>query len=119
MAVPFQAAELRRETTPAPGLRTETRAGREPLDSRETALARSPDAVPSQPLLAAPQRVPHFEPVPTARKGVANEPVIQVTIGRIEVRAVSEPTARGREQAESPVMSLGDYLKQHCGGGKR
>ncbi len=38
------------------------------------------------------------------------EPTIQVTIGRVEVRAVSEQASKAKERAASPVMSLNDYL---------
>ena len=39
------------------------------------------------------------------------EPAIQVTIGRIEVRATREQQPAPRERAVSPVMSLEDYLR--------
>jgi hypothetical protein len=53
----------------------------------------------------------------------ANEsapPVIRVTIGRIEVRAVLSPTSspaaeRPAPARTSPVLSLDEYLKQHSG----
>jgi len=40
------------------------------------------------------------------------EPSIQVTIGRIEVRAVSPQASTPKERPTSPVMSLNDYLGQ-------
>ena len=39
-----------------------------------------------------------------------SEPVVHVTIGRIEVRATSESKNVGRPRIASPVMSLEDYL---------
>lgn len=50
--------------------------------------------------------------IPPAPPGNPPEPSIQVTIGRIEVRAVSPQTPRPREKAASPVMSLNDYLER-------
>jgi hypothetical protein len=50
------------------------------------------------------------------------EQVVQVTIGRIEVRAVSPPARARAEQkgAPSPAQSLEDYLRQRAkGGGNR
>jgi hypothetical protein len=38
------------------------------------------------------------------------EPIVHVTIGRIEVRAASESKPVGRPRAASPVMSLEEYL---------
>lgn len=39
-------------------------------------------------------------------------PVIQVTIGRVEIRATVEPTPARKPPARSPAMSLDEYLKQ-------
>lgn len=49
------------------------------------------------------------------------EPTIQVTIGRIEVRATPPPTAQPQSQQRSapPVMSLDQYLQQRSKGGDR
>jgi hypothetical protein len=48
----------------------------------------------------------------------ASPPTIQVTIGRIEVRAVmpSPPPARQRSAPSTPKLSLQDYLKSRSGG---
>jgi hypothetical protein len=40
------------------------------------------------------------------------EPSIQVTIGRIEIRAEREPSVRRKPEPTSPVMGLDDYLRQ-------
>jgi len=90
-----------------------------PAELHETIPIQQKDAALVRPSLAAAQRRPRFEPQLPVQKAPLNEPSIQVTIGRIEVRAVSEPAARGKERADSPVMSLGDYLKTHRSGGKR
>lgn len=48
------------------------------------------------------------------------EPTIQVTIGRIEVRAVSTPaSASGKERATPRVMSLDEYLQRRTSRGGR
>jgi hypothetical protein len=44
------------------------------------------------------------------------EPVIQVTIGRVEIRAVQSPRAEKRSAAKSPALSLDAYLTQRNGG---
>jgi hypothetical protein len=44
-------------------------------------------------------------------RSTQSEPVIHVTIGRIEVRAMPEQGSARRERAVSPVMSLEDYLR--------
>lgn len=50
------------------------------------------------------------------------EPDIQVTIGRVEVRAVTAPPTSARTQKQSdrpPAMSLDEYLRQQERGGRR
>jgi hypothetical protein len=52
-------------------------------------------------------------------RGVSNnasptEPTVHVTIGRIDVRAVTEAKAPARQQAASPVMGLDEYLRAHA-----
>jgi hypothetical protein len=48
----------------------------------------------------------------------SNPPTVKVTIGRIEVRAVSPPveTQPQKPPKQYPVLSLDDYLKQNNGG---
>jgi hypothetical protein len=67
----------------------------------------------------APASAPRFEfarHVPPAPHVSPPEPTIQVTIGRIEVRAVSQQSATPKERTASPVMSLKDYLRSRRGG---
>jgi hypothetical protein len=47
-----------------------------------------------------------------------SQPTIQVTIGRIEVRAVEKPSApqSSKSKKTRPSLSLDDYLKQRAGG---
>jgi hypothetical protein len=40
------------------------------------------------------------------------EPSIQVTIGRIEIRAEREPSFQKKPERPSPVMGLDEYLRQ-------
>lgn len=60
---------------------------------------------------------------PTQLETPSPEPAIQVTIGRIEVRAVTAPPTSARTQQQSdrpPAMSLDEYLRQQeRGGGRR
>jgi hypothetical protein len=91
-----------------------------PETPRLQAPFQAPDApravTPPQPVIspAQPARTaaPRQTPMPTPHQA---EPVIHVTIGRIEVRAVEEREARPRKrEAASPVMTLDDYLKSRA-----
>jgi hypothetical protein len=71
---------------------------------------------------------PLVRPVPEgeamARPGTkpdteAPGPTIQVTIGRVEVRAVSEPPPQQQERPQPSVMSLDEYLRLRANGGER
>ncbi len=64
-------------------------------------------------------RVTHAERQPFApqREAPAPEPVIHVTIGRIEVRATAAPKAPARERpAARPAVDLDEYLRQRSKG---
>jgi hypothetical protein len=56
------------------------------------------------------------EPRLPASRALKSEPAIHVTIGRVEVRAVSSPASDSRrgERAPSPVMSLDEYLRMRA-----
>ncbi len=62
-------------------------------------------------------------PAPQAQPEVSTpEPAIQVTIGRVEVRAVTAPPTTTRSQpqpARPPAMSLDEYLRRQEQGGRR
>jgi hypothetical protein len=45
-------------------------------------------------------------------------PVIQVTIGRVEIRAVHAPRAEKRSAVKTPALTLDAYLTQRNGGGQ-
>ncbi|MFL6211737.1 MAG: hypothetical protein ACJ74W_23015 [Pyrinomonadaceae bacterium] len=89
---------------------------------RATAATPPPAHAQSPHVLAQPHdvrrvesRAVHSEP------GAAHEsaPIINVTIGRVEVRANNVPAAPRRQDANAPHMSLDDYLRQRGGGGSR
>jgi hypothetical protein len=50
--------------------------------------------------------------MPPSTSQAAPEPTIQVTIGRIEIRAEREPSAPRKPAPTSPVMALDEYLRQ-------
>lgn len=81
------------------------------------ATADAPRVVTQQQPFVSPPQPPR---APAPRQMVTSpqlqaEPVIHVTIGRIEVRAVEEREARPRKrEAASPVMTLDDYLKSRA-----
>ena len=62
-------------------------------------------------------------PTPQAQPEASTpEPAIQVTIGRVEVRAVTAPPTTTRSQpqpARPPAMSLDEYLRRQEQGGRR
>ena len=61
---------------------------------------------------------PLAEPVAPqlAAERVADAPTIQVTIGRVEIRATVASTPARKPPAQAPVMSLDEYLRQRNGG---
>jgi hypothetical protein len=91
-----------------------------PETPRAQAPFETPDAprtvTQQQPFMSPPQ--PPRAPAPRQTSIPAQlqaEPIIHVTIGRIEVRAVEEREARPRKrEAASPVMTLDDYLKSRA-----
>lgn len=66
-------------------------------------------------------KVPRFEIakyIPQSPHARPPEPIIQVTIGRLEVRATSPQISRQKERPSSPVTSLNDYLQQRSKRGR-
>lgn len=59
-----------------------------------------------------PQHVPVAPPLITKTP----EPVVHVTIGRVEIRAVPAPVAPKRSAPAKPTLSLSDYLNRRKGG---
>jgi hypothetical protein len=71
--------------------------------------ARAETTAPSQTHLSASKQYSHHA-------AVSESPTIQVTIGRIEIRAAVASASARKTSARSPAMSLDDYLKQRNGG---
>ncbi|MBZ5506427.1 MAG: hypothetical protein LAO78_13285 [Acidobacteriia bacterium] len=55
-------------------------------------------------------------PVAVVRSDALSEPAIQVTIGRIEIRATQQVPSAPRAKSMAPRLSLEDYLKVRHGG---
>jgi hypothetical protein len=77
--------------------------------------------VSKEPLMTKPARtvIPRFSPVPSADLPEKKEepvPVVQVTIGRVEVRAAMQPQQPKRSAPKAPATSLEEYLKRPGGG---
>jgi len=90
-------------------------AAAEPLLGRQTAL------MPQSGFALTPERevlTPRVEPTapPLRVERSADAPTIQVTIGRVEIRATVEATPARKPPAKAPVMSLDEYLRQRNGG---
>jgi hypothetical protein len=63
--------------------------------------------------------MPRPQPKAQTQSAPPSEQVINVTIGRIEVRATPPPAATSRSNNQKPPgMSLDDYLRQRSGGGR-
>jgi hypothetical protein len=106
--------------TPTPRPLPETWASSDARGSRVAPDPREPSDVPR---LITPRVVrPRFEDFPEqgsreSRGAAPESPTIRVAIGRIEVRAVTPPSARPPTPARTgPSLSLDDYLKQRNGG---
>ncbi|HWS54785.1 MAG TPA: hypothetical protein VN228_11690, partial [Pyrinomonadaceae bacterium] len=98
---------------------------REPRLEPETATAdapperaaRRPAALTIEPRIS--RHVPHRAAArDDARAPAQAAPTVNVTIGRVEVRAVPAPPAPAARRAASPPhMSLEEYLRRRAGGG--
>lgn len=71
--------------------------------------ARAETAAPLQTHLSASRQYSHHS-------AVSESPTIQVTIGRVEIRAAVASASARKTSARSPAMNLDDYLKQRNGG---
>lgn len=72
----------------------------------------------SRQAIIKPLTEPMAPPHATESTGNNPAPTIQITIGRIEVRATAAATATKKIPAKSPAMSLDDYLRQRQTGGR-
>jgi len=80
----------------------------------------APDAAPTRTILQPRVERVEREPVLVPRDEPTPEPVIHVTIGRIEVRATPASKPRVRERpATSPAVDLDEYLRQRARGDRR
>jgi hypothetical protein len=85
-------------------------------DPREPAVEQSeggvnPPAPFQEPVLFSGQKYSQTTDIQAERQ------VVQVTIGRVDVRAIFAPPAQEPQQPRStPAMSLDDYLRQRDGG---
>jgi len=119
-------ATLLAPQTGAERARTAGRRDAGPREGHGTAEIEEASQHQPAPVVARPQvtHVPRAEPAapPATKEAPAPEaaPTIQVTIGRVEVRATPPPApAPQRPRAKPPVMSLDEYLRQRNRGGQR
>jgi len=99
---------------------SETIEGDQPTPAPLTTLIPRPGAELLLPPIhkARSNRLPQSEPKATDAEVPPSETVINVSIGRIEVRA-TPPKARPEMQRNAPhVMNLDDYLRQRSGGSR-
>lgn len=80
-------------------------------------VSRDESIVPASQAFLSPRLPP---PEPAARPApapvvAAAEPVVNVTIGRVEIRAVPAPAAQKRPAPSKPTLSLSDYLDRRSG----
>jgi hypothetical protein len=97
------AAERRETTVPSPSNGVLL-----PAATPVFAAARAADA-PGRSIHAAAM---HTRVTPTGRRDAASEPVVHVSIGRLEVRAAASAAAPSRRRAGPQPASLDDYLRQ-------
>jgi hypothetical protein len=101
---------------PAPRVETNVptpgRAVSEPSRETFTSTSESPRAVIVRPQVKTVVQAAPIEHAPVAPQAPATPPVIRVTIGRVEVRAVQTPAPiPSKKKNEPPKMSLEEYLK--------
>jgi hypothetical protein len=101
-------------------------AGLGPLVERDPGRFDTFHRAPSHPLAApateaahptlVPAPTPRFRFEPPASRPRAIDPIVEISIGRIEVRAVVERSADRKASTASPVMGLDEYLKARARG---
>jgi hypothetical protein len=90
----------------------------DPADHPVVSRSREPSEANREPSPLARSRVlPGRRSDDSARRPSTPEPIIQVTIGRVEVRASASPEPRQKPRAVSGATSLDDYLRQRTGRG--
>lgn len=78
-----------------------------------------PHAEPRAAIAIQPRIEPPVAHGPPAAQRAEPAPIIQVTIGRIDVRATPPAAQPPRQRAQPAVMSLDEYLRQRSRGGGR
>jgi len=131
MLTPRDAVLLPRESSTSMGEAGGSATARAPLQTREVAggssersATRQEESVspasPMQRIAIEPPTVSHRpqrEPIHEEEAARSPEPIVNVNIGRVEVRAVRAPTGTMERQVQRPKsMSLDEYLKQRGGG---
>jgi hypothetical protein len=122
---PAAPSVLARPAMTAPPLPVQPRQTRVALDRQETARTPASNGAllpASAPVFAAPSTVPARSERAVAarvaaaqagrRSETASEPVVHVSIGRLEVRAAPAAAAPSRRREEPRPSSLDDYLRQ-------
>lgn len=112
---PRDLIEMERSVSPANTIHPE-----HPVSPAEITLLQLAKVLPA-PVIAQPQLKSYSRPGPrpTPEPEARSEPTVQVTIGRIEVRATPAATKPPKKQASTaPLMSLEDYLRQRNRGGQ-
>jgi hypothetical protein len=90
-----------------------------PLTRAEAPTAQAADPVAALPSLRAASASPIAPQFPAAALQPPAPPTIRVTIGRIEVRAITppaRPAPRATSERRGPALSLDGYLKRRNGG---
>jgi hypothetical protein len=93
-----------------------------PVETPVTRPARTPEPVAN--VIAQPSVTRSMEAKVSTEAAMSEAaeaaPVINITIGRVEVRATHAPAApRQQSRSAVPPMSLDDYLRRRAGGGSR
>ena len=114
------------DRTAASGVEVITEASVRPRSERLRQEAGAPPGRPQEPVAPAPMLRPRTGPaLPLEAQGrtrstsSSTAPVIRVTIGRVEVRAVHPPAPTSKKQrSRPPTLNLDDYLGQRASRGK-
>jgi len=115
----------RADVTPPPAAPPKVEAARGAVLVATTTLSAAPARAPSeatgQPMLTPVRSrlsLPPRREAQAAERSRADDPIIQVTIGRVEVRAATAPEPRQKPRPANGATSLDDYLRLRSGQGK-
>jgi hypothetical protein len=124
--------EPRKNNSRAGHLESRSRGSRDNVAPTAISQLSTPDSQPKKPTLVRPdatvqklraveavvpviRSLPQFPPAPKS----ASAPTINVTIGRVEIRATSPAAPQRARPKSANVLSLEDYLRQRTKGGGR